>query len=252
MNTFSSFDGTTIAFDDVGEGPPVVMLHGFAADAHANWHQPKVVEAVVATGRRVITPDARGHGRSGKPHDIDAYKNQAMPRDVSALLDHLGLAEVDLVGYSMGSAHHRPSRDARAARAIDRARRGRRGRGAGSRPRRRRGDRCRTHRARRVVDRRCDGARGFRRFAESTGADREALAAVMRAGMGEGTQSIDTLSIPALVICGDKDELVGPPQALADLLSGAELVIVNGDHLTAVGDPRFRNAIADFLSRVAR
>ena len=79
------------------------MLHGFAADAHANWHQPKVVETVVATGRRVITPDARGHGRSGKPHDIDAYKNQAMPRDVSALLDHLGLAEVDVVGYSMGA-----------------------------------------------------------------------------------------------------------------------------------------------------
>jgi hypothetical protein len=54
------------------------------------------------------------------------------------------------------------------------------------------------------------------------------------------------------VICGDKDELVGPPQALAELLSSSELVIVNGDHLTAVGDPRFRNAIADFLSRVAR
>ena len=159
MNTFSSFDGTTIAFDDLGEGPPVVMLHGFAADAHANWHQPKVVEAVVATGRRVITPDARGHGRSGKPHDIDAYKNQAMPRDVSALLDHLGLDRGRSRGLLDGSAHHRPSRDARAACALDRARRGRRGCGAGSRPRRRRGDRCRTHRARRVVDRRCDRAR---------------------------------------------------------------------------------------------
>ena len=95
-------------------------------------------------------------------------------------------------------------------------------------------------------------ARAFRRFAESTGADREALAAVMRAGMGEGGQSIDTLSLPALVICGDKDVLVGPPQALAELISGAELVIVNGDHLTAVGDPKFRDAIADFLRRVAR
>ena len=54
------------------------------------------------------------------------------------------------------------------------------------------------------------------------------------------------------MICGDKDALVGPPQALVDLIPGAELVIVNGDHLTAVGDPRFRQAIADFLSRVAR
>ncbi len=251
MNTFSSFDGTTIAFDDLGEGPPVVMLHGFAADAHANWHQPKVVETVVATGRRVITPDARGHGRSGKPHDIDAYKNQAMPRDVSALLDHLGLDEVDLVGYSMGAriTAQVAMREPRVRSIVlggvgvgvvqGRGPAGAEGIAAA----------LTAPDASSIAD---ATARGFRRFAESTGADREALAAVMRAGMGEGTQSIDALSIPALVICGDKDELVGPPQALADLLSSAELVIVNGDHLTAVGDPRFRNAIADFLSRVAR
>jgi len=251
MNTFSSFDGTTIAFDDLGEGPPVVMLHGFAADAHANWHQPKVVETVVATGRRVITPDARGHGRSGKPHDIDAYKNQAMPRDVSALLDHLGLDEVDLVGYSMGAriTAQVAMREPRVRSIVlggvgvgvvqGRGPAGAEGIAAA----------LTAPDASSIAD---ATARGFRRFAESTGADREALAAVMRAGMGEGTQSIDTLSIPALVICGDKDELVGPPQALADLLSSAELVIVNGDHLSAVGDPRFRNAIADFLSRVAR
>ncbi|HTN80662.1 MAG TPA: alpha/beta hydrolase [Acidimicrobiales bacterium] len=251
MGEFSSFDGTTIVFDDLGEGPPVVMLHGFAADARANWHQPKVVEAVVASGRRVITPDARGHGRSGKPHDVAAYKDNAMPRDVSALLDHLDLEQVDLVGYSMGGrvtalvairesrvrsivlggvgvgvvqGGGLPGRDAiaDALTAADPA-------GIGS--------------AR---------ARAFRQFAESTGADREALAAVMRAGIGADANPVGAISVPALVICGDRDDLVGDSSLLAQAIPGAEHVIVNGDHLTAVGDPKFRQAIADFLSRVAR
>ena len=251
VSTFTSFDGTTIAFDDLGEGPPVVMLHGFAADARANWHQPKVVEAVVAAGRRVITPDARGHGRSGKPHDVTAYQHQAMPRDVSALLDHLGLDEVDLAGYSMGArvTAQVALRESRVRSIVlggvgigvvqGRGPAGAEGIAAA----------LTAPDSSSIAD---PTARAFRQFAESTGADREALAAVMRAGMGEGAQSLATLAMPALVICGDKDTLVGPPQQLADVIPRAELVIVNGDHLTAVGDPKFRSSIADFLSRVAR
>ena len=92
-------------------------------------------------------------------------------------------------------------------------------------------------------------ARAFRQFAESTGADREALAAVMRGGLGGPLEG--AISVPALVIVGDKDVLVGPPQGLVDAIPGAELVIVQGDHLTAVGDPAFRNGIRDFLDKVS-
>ncbi|RPI10764.1 MAG: alpha/beta fold hydrolase, partial [Actinobacteria bacterium] len=102
MSAFASFDDTEITFDDEGSGPLVLLLHGFAANAYANWHQPKVTETLVAAGRRVIAWDARGHGRSGKPHDPAAYKNEAMARDVRALLDHLDVEAVDVVGYSMG------------------------------------------------------------------------------------------------------------------------------------------------------
>lgn len=251
MASFSSFDGTTIVYDDIGDGPPVIMHHGFAADARANWHQPKVVDAVAATGRRVIAVDARGHGRSGKPHDVDAYRGGAMAHDVSALLDHLGLGEVDVVGYSMGGRV-----TAQLAVSEPRVRSivlG--GVGAGV-----------------VQGRGLEGAeaiasaltasdatsianptaRGFRQFAESTGADREALAAVMRSNIGEPARDISTISLPTLVIVGDRDALVGNPQELVDLIPGAELVVVSGDHLTAVGDPKFRQAIAEFLSRVAR
>ena len=56
MSRFTSFDGTEIDYDDVGEGPPVLLLHGFAADRVANWEQPKVIATLVDAGHRVVAP----------------------------------------------------------------------------------------------------------------------------------------------------------------------------------------------------
>ena len=63
METFRSFDGLEIAYLDAGRGPAVILSHGFAADHRINWVVPGVVDALVASGRRVLAPDARGHGR---------------------------------------------------------------------------------------------------------------------------------------------------------------------------------------------
>ena len=127
MNTFSSFDGTTIVFDDLGEGPPVVMLHGFAADAHANWHQPKVVEAVVATGRRVITPDARGTGDRANPTTSTPTRTRRCP--AMSVLCSITSASPRSISWATRWERASPpkSRCASRARALDRARRGRRG-----------------------------------------------------------------------------------------------------------------------------
>ena len=103
MERFASFDGTTIAYRDEGAGRPVLLLHGFAADQHANWTQPHVVDALVDAGHRVLAPDARGHGASEKPTDPARYADDAMVRDARALLDHVGVDAVDVVGYSMGA-----------------------------------------------------------------------------------------------------------------------------------------------------
>jgi pimeloyl-ACP methyl ester carboxylesterase len=248
MSSFTSFDGTEITFDDEGRGPRVLLLHGFAADANVNWHQPKVTETLVAAGRRVIAWDARGHGRSGKPHDPAAYKNNAMPRDARALLDHLDIEAADVVGYSMGGHI--------AARLATPAPRGRPvvlgGVGVAAVQGRPIGDVPGGASALTTADPSTIAApvaRAFRQFADSAGADREALAAVMRAGVGEPVTR--TISVPALVIVGDKDVLVGPPEQLVDAIPGAALVVVQGDHLTAVGDPAFRNGIRDFLEKVS-
>ena len=69
LERFASFDGTEIAFQvwgRPGDLPPVLLHHGFVADATTNWVLPGVVAALLATGREVVAPDARGHGRSAE------------------------------------------------------------------------------------------------------------------------------------------------------------------------------------------
>ena len=77
MGYFGSFDGVKLFYEDRGEGRPTLLLHGFAADTAANWERPGIVNGLLAAGRRVITLDARGHGQSEKPHDPEAYADDA-------------------------------------------------------------------------------------------------------------------------------------------------------------------------------
>lgn len=245
MERFSSFDGTGIAYEMTGAGSPVVLLHGFAADHRANWVAPGVVDALVAAGRLVVAPDARGHGQSDKPHDPAAYADGAMVRDVRALLAHLGFDAVDLVGYSMGSLVSMsvtPTEPRVRALVLG----GVGGRAAGRAPM----NRARVADALLADDvRGFDAAsRAFRRFAERTGADRRALAALQRARHTEPVADLADISVPTLVVTGDADVLVGPPAALAARIPGARAQVVSGDHLTAVFDPAFRGAIVEFLA----
>ncbi len=104
MATFTGFDGTDMYYVEEGVGSPVVLLHGLSVDTAQNWMSPGIWSRLVEAGHRVVGFDARGHGRSGKPHDPSAYEHDAMVKDVSACFDRLGLAEADLAGYSMGAS----------------------------------------------------------------------------------------------------------------------------------------------------
>lgn len=106
--------GVPIRYVAAGQGEPLLLLHGFSSSIEEGWADRGVI-ADLADRWRVIAFDARGHGRSGKPHDPASYGPE-MGRDVLRLMDHLGIGRAHVMGYSMGAhvaAHlavHRPSR----------------------------------------------------------------------------------------------------------------------------------------------
>jgi pimeloyl-ACP methyl ester carboxylesterase len=100
---FDSFDGERLAWRETGEGRPLVLIHGFFSDAHTNWIRYGHAATIAAAGFRVIMPDLRAHGSSAKPHEAIAYPPDVLMRDGLALIEHLGLSDYDLGGYSLGA-----------------------------------------------------------------------------------------------------------------------------------------------------
>src|SRR5262245_10804358 len=92
-----------LVYLDEGAGEPVVLVHGFASNAAVNWVHPGWVATLTRAGRRAIALDLRGHGASTKLYDPAAYHSAVMAQDVGALIDHLGLPNADVMGYSMGA-----------------------------------------------------------------------------------------------------------------------------------------------------
>lgn len=253
MNSFKTWDDIEIVYQEWGgesaQSPPVVLHHGFVADARANWVVTGVVDALLAAGRRVVAPDARGHGSSEKPHDAARYGEQRMAHDLAVLLGVLDEPEVDLVGYSMGAIVSLIY-----ASGSDRVRRLIVG-GVGSGVIECGG-----------VDRRAVSnesiiqalssddpgaleapAAAFRTLADSVGADRKALLA-QASSIFRGEIPLQRISAPTLVLAGDADPLAVRPEVLVEAIPDARLRIVSGDHMQAIGDPRFTASIVDFLA----
>ncbi len=86
-----SFDGTRLAVTIMGEGRPVLLLHGLFSNADMNWVRYGAAQKLVDAGFRLILPDLRGHGASDAPADPAAYPPDVLARDVEALVDALGL-----------------------------------------------------------------------------------------------------------------------------------------------------------------
>ena len=95
-------DGVHLAYDDVGEGAPVLLIHGFAASRVQNWRAPGWYDTLVGVGYRVVAMDCRGHGESGKPHDPAAYDHTIMMADAVAVMRAAQAEPAYVMGYSMG------------------------------------------------------------------------------------------------------------------------------------------------------
>jgi pimeloyl-ACP methyl ester carboxylesterase len=253
MKTFKSWDQLEIAYQEWGEhsaAPPVVLHHGFVADATANWVRTGVVEALLAAGRRVIAPDARGHGRSQKPHDPARYGEQRMARDLAALLELLNPAEVDLVGYSMGAIVSLiyASDSERVRRLIVG--------GVGSGVVECGGvDRRAVSNESIVEALSCEDpallqapeAAAFRALADALGADRQALLA-QAASIYRGPIALERVAASTLVLAGDADPLAVRPEVLVAAIPEARLQLLSGDHISTLGDPEFARSIVQFLA----
>ncbi len=247
LQTFASFDGTLIAYSVSGDGPPVVLLHGFGATAGSNWKRPGIIDGLVAAGRQVIAPDLRGHGRSAKPHDEKGWPTDCTALDVVALVDHLGLGRYDAVGYSMGSIvlgsvlHH----DDR----IDNAVLGGMGQRmldpAWARPK----DLARMLLADDPSQHTTQDTSDFLVYVEAIGADRVALGWCQHSLVFRDPAALARVSAPILVLAGVDDDANGDPAALAAILPNATLQRTPGDHGGAIAHPAYRDALVAHLRR---
>lgn len=227
------------------DGDPVLLIHGFASSYRLNWVGSRWQETLVGAGRLVIGMDCRAHGASEKPHDSSAYARGEMAEDAHRLLDHLGVARSDLVGYSMGSwiALHLLLRQGGQ---IGRAVLGGIGRGRGpgfgaAIARRLRGDESEHDPI---------AVRFFTFASADPGNDLEALAACIEAPQEPVSDEVlATIRNPVLVVAGDVDDLaVGAPE-MAARIPGARLVTLPGrNHMNAVPARQFKEAALEFLA----
>jgi pimeloyl-ACP methyl ester carboxylesterase len=100
---WTASDGVELAWRECGAGRPVILLHGLFSDAFVNWIKFGHAERIAREGFRVIMPDLRAHGLSGKPHGEQYYPKGILARDLRELIAHLVLGEFDLGGISGGA-----------------------------------------------------------------------------------------------------------------------------------------------------
>lgn len=251
LHTFTE-DGVSLAYHDVGprDGAPIVLVHGFGSNARVNWVQTGWLDLLSGQGRRVVALDNRGHGQSSKFYDPADYDLPTrMAEDVRRLMDHLGFAEADVMGYSMGAwiavylaiAHPERLRAlvlSGLAGAIVHGLAGQEKIAVG----------LEADSDEDVVSR---GAMTYRVFARRTGSDMKALAACMRGSRKPVPPSdLVRLAMPVLIAVGDKDEVAGDPAEITPYLPHAEVLWIPGrDHMAAVGDKAHKAGVTDFLAR---
>lgn len=246
---FFDNDGLKLAYIDEGEGEPILLIHGFASSSLYNWIQPNWISTLTAAGYRTIAIDNRGHGDSDKPHDRSVYTPTRMAGDAAALLDHLGIKSAHVMGYSMGArisaflALEHPDR-------VNDLVFGGLGIGMVEGA----GDWSPIAEALLADD--ADAithprGRMFRMFADKTKSDKIALAACVITSKEEiSAENMARIKQPTLVAVGTKDDIGGSAQKLADLMPHGEAIdIPNRDHMLAVGDKVFKQAVLEFLKR---
>ena len=244
MQFFESFDGTRLALHRMGSGRPLIMLHGLFSSAEMNWVKWGQADLLAEAGFECLMPDLRGHGQSAAPHEPAAYPADVLAKDLAALVAHLGLTDYDLCGFSLG------------------ARTSVRGVIAGLTPRKLvlggmglEGLAGWTGRGAFFIDaidrfdsvKLGDPAFHAVQFMKTMQVDRVAARMLLQTFTDTPPEALAALTMPTLIVNGDKDRDNGDPEALTRTLPNAVQAIVPGTHMSCVTKPDLGLAIRDFL-----
>lgn len=240
---FSGRDGVELAYRSLGDGRPLVLLHGFMTTASL-WLDHGPAAAIASRGYRVILPDLRGHGDSARPPDPAAYPPDILTDDALALVDHLGLDDYDLGGYSLGARivlrmlvrGARPARAIVAGQGLDVVTSGT----------------SRTNLYRQVLTAIINGKPVDEDLAQWIPRDDGAPLAfrhVLDTHVATPAEALSQIPTPTLVAIGDQDDTHTSADELAAALPNARFARVPGNHFTAITSPEFANVMLEFLGQ---
>ncbi len=245
VHYWNASDGVELAYHELGRGRSVILLHGLFSDAVTNWIKFGTAARIAGEGLRVIMPDLRAHGLSGKPHGAEHYPKGILARDLRELVTHLNLTDFDLGGFSLG-----------ARTTVE-------GVGEGLRPRRAilggaglEGLRNWKRRKQFFLDaielfgkaQRGDPHWLSIQFMKSQQVDCVAAVLLLESFEDAFVDWLQAFTMPTLVVCGDQDDDNGSAEELANVLPNAIFREVPGTHMSSVTKPQFGEAIAEFLA----
>jgi pimeloyl-ACP methyl ester carboxylesterase len=245
---YEGFGGAQLALHRLGTGRPVLLLHGLFSSAEVNWIKYGTAAQLVEAGFACLMPDLRVHGQSAAPHDAAAYPTDVLARDLAALVDHLALDDYDLVGFSLGS------------------RTSARGVVGGLRPRKLvlagMGLEGLAGWARRqdffldVIDRFGtirvgDPAYMAQQFLKTMKIDHQAARLLLGTMADTDPADLAKLTMPTLVLCGDKDNDNGSADRLTQVLPNARRATIPGTHMSSVTEPAMGAELVSFLTSPA-
>ena len=244
VHRWTASDGVELAFHEMGEGRPVILLHGLFSDARMNWIKFGTADRIAAAGFRVIMPDLRAQGLSGKPHGEQYYPKGILARDLRELVAHLGLTDFDLGGFSLGART--------TVEAV----------GEGIRPRRailggagldglRNWERRKTFFVEAIAlfdsVQRGDPHWLSIQFMKSQKIDRVSAALLLQSFADAFMDWLKAFTMPTLVVCGSEDDDNGSAEELAAMLPNATFQEIPGTHMSSITKPELGEAIAQFL-----
>lgn len=245
IRRWTASDGVDLAWRETGTGKAVILLHGLFSDSQVNWTKFGHAERIAGEGFRVIMPDLRAHGRSGKPHEARHYPRGILARDLRELVAHLGLSEFDLGGFSLG------------ARTVVEAV------GEGMRPGKAilagmglqglKGWAQRKTFFRDAIDQFEIAPRGNPhwlaiQFMKTMKVDRTAAAQLLDSFCDAEDGWLTAFTMPTLVVCGSEDDDNGSAQELAEALPAGTFQAIAGTHMSSVTKPELGEEIARFLA----